>query len=597
MTDTTQTLIGFTPSRTSEQQALEARFAELPTVDSFKRHLQTLTREPHIAGTEANDRVGEQIAAAMASAGLKVDTYPYDVLLSDPEGEGSVALVTPIRLPLNTQEYILEDDLYSAHPALRPGWVAYSGSGDVTAELVYANYGRKEDFEQLAELGIDIDGKIVIARYGGNFRGYKAKYAQAGGAVGLIIYSDPRDSGYAQGPTYPEGPNLPDSGLQRGSLLTLSYAGDPLTPHTPALPLDGPYPVARLDPDEVALPRIPVIPLSYGAAIEILSRFQGDPVPAGWQGGLPFAYHLQGGAKLTVRLRIDQERQIKRIRNIVGTIPGAELPDEWILLGCHYDAWGFGTADPNSGTAMLLCLCDALGELLETGWRPKRTIKVVHWDGEEYGVIGSVEWTGQFAEALRKSAVAYINADMAATGDTFGASSSPTLKASIVAAARAVQQADGALSLYDGWMDAAGQPETAPIGDLGGGSDHIGFSSHLGVPAAALGLTHPCPVYHSCYDNLTWYERFADGSYACGPTLARVDGLLTLRLAQADLLPYDLAALCRRSAHHISNRSRNGLERARSRSPSNHWRRGPTASNPPRNGSSPRAILPLLTGR
>jgi len=531
---------GFRASRLAEQSALEERFQALPSAESFKRHLIALTSEPHIAGTPANDRVGERIAAAMAAAGLAVETYPYDVLLSDPEGEGSVALVTPIRLPLNAQEYMLEDDPYSSHPALGPGWVAYSGSGDVTAELVYANYGRREDFERLVELGIDLSGKIVIARYGGNFRGYKAKYAEAAGAVGLIIYSDPKDCGYTQGPTYPEGTNMPEHGLQRGSLLTVSHTGDPLTPTQPALPLDDPAHVERMAIEDVGLPEIPVMPLPYGSASQILSRFQGDPVPDGWQGGLPFSYRLQGGEQLTVRLRVQQERQMRRITNVVGTIEGSELSDEWIILGCHYDAWGFGTADPNSGTAMLLCLCDALGQILAEGWRPRRTIKVAHWDGEEYGIIGSAEWTAQFAQELSPRVVAYINADMAATGDRFGASASPSLKQAIIDATQDVQRADDASSLFDGWMEDAGQPERPPIGNLGGGSDHVGFSSHLGIPATQLGLSSPCPIYHSNFDNLYWYERFADASYACGPTLARVDGLLTLRLAQADLLPYDL---------------------------------------------------------
>lgn len=552
---------GFRATRLAEQSALEGRFQALPSAESFKRHLVALTSEPHVAGTSANDRVGERIAGAMAAAGLEVETYPYDVLLSDPEGEGSVALVTPIRLPLNAQEYIVEDDPYSAHPALRPGWVAYSGSGDVTAGLVYANYGRKEDFERLSELGIDLSGKIVIARYGGNFRGFKCKYAEAEGAVGLIIYSDPKDCGYTQGPTYPEGTNMPVHGLQRGSLLTVSHTGDPLTPTEPALPLDGPRSVERMAIEDVALPSIPVMPLPYGSASQILSRFQGDPVPEGWQGGLPFCYRLQGGERLTVRLRVQQERQMRRISDVVGTIEGSGLPDEWIILGCHYDAWGFGTADPNSGTAMLLCLCDALGQMLADGWRPRRTIKVAHWDGEEYGIIGSAEWTAQFAQELTQKAVAYINADMAATGDRFGSSASPSLKQAIIDATQDVQRADGSSSLYDGWMEDAGQPERPPIGNLGGGSDHVGFSSHLGIPATQLGLSSPCPIYHSNFDNLYWYERFADSSYACGSTLARVDGVLALRLAQADLLPYDLPSYAIDLRTHLETLS----DRAKSR--------------------------------
>lgn len=541
MTASSLRLSGYAGSHVVAQHDLEARFQPLPSSAAFRQHLETLSSEPHVAGTEANARVGEAIAHAMEKAGLTVQCFPYDVLLSEPDGESQVALVTPIRLPLNNQEYIHAEDPYSSHPELGPGWVAYSGSGDVSGEVVYANYGRKEDFEKLAELGIGIEGKIVVARYGGNFRGFKAKYAQAGGALGLVIYSDPQDGGYVAGAPYPEGRFLSESAIQRGSLLTLPYTGDPLTPFEPALPLDGEQRVERLDIEAVDLPRIPVAPLPHGSAVEILKRMAGQTVPREWQGGLPFTYRLTGGPQLTVRLRVQQRRSIKRISNIVGTIEGSEFPDEWIILGCHYDAWGYGTADPNSGSAALLCLSDALGELLRQGWRPRRTIKVAHWDAEEYALIGSAEWVMQFRQELAEKAIAYINADMAATGSRFGASASPSLKRLVIEAAQAVSRPDAEQTVYERWMAKADDPEEPPIGNLGGGSDHVGFYTHIGVPSAELSLSSPCPVYHSPYDNLTWYERFADGEFIFGPTLARLDGILTLRLANADVLPYSAA--------------------------------------------------------
>lgn len=551
MTGETDALTGFTPQHAAAQRALEARFLPLPSAGAFRQHIETLTKEPHVAGTAANARVGRRIGEAMRQAGLHVECFPYDVLLDEPAEESLCALVTPVRLPLNHQEYILPEDPHSAHAALGPGWVAYAGSGDVTGEVVYANYGRREDYRQLAELGVDLTDKIVLARYGGNFRGYKLKYAEEAGAAGVILFTDPRDAGYEQGLPYPEGAQMPPSGVQRGSTLVLPYNGDPLTPGRPALPLDGPEQVERLDPDILDMPRIPALPLPYGSTVEILQRMAGAAAPHAWQGGLPCTYRLTGGPGLTVRLRVAQQRALRRITNVVGTIPGAELPDEWVLLGCHYDAWGFGTADPNSGTAMLICLCDALGQLLAEGWRPRRTIKVAHWDGEEFAIIGSSEWVEQFAGELQTKLVAYLNADMAATGGTLFAAASPALKRAIIEATQAVQRPDADETLHARWL-AETDTEVPPFGALGGGSDHVGFYAHLGVPSAGVNLSNPCPVYHSAYDDLAWYERFADGSYTFGPTLARLDGVLALRLAQADLLPYDVGAYAPDLRAHLS---------------------------------------------
>ena len=530
------TLTGFADEEASQQRTCEERFLDLRSFQSFSRHHETITRAPHVAGTPANDRVGDYLIDAMKEAGLEVETYPYDVYIPDPASAdgNSVALVTPERIPLNNQEYIVEEDSFSAHPDLGPGWNAFSGSGDVTAEVVYANYGRKEDFEALDSLGVDVEGKVVIARYGGNFRGFKAKYAEDAGAEGVILYSDPADGGFTDGLSYPEGRHLSESTIQRGSLLT--RWGDPLTPGRPALPREE-SDIEREDPSDLGfLHTIPVAPLPYGSAREILGRMEGRAVPPEWQGGLPFTYRVEGGPELTVRVKVRQPLGFERVRNVVGTLRGTESPDEWIILGAHYDAWTFGAVDPNSGTAMLLSLADALGELAQDGCRPRRSIKIAHWDVEEFGIIGSIEWVEQLKDRLKSGAVAYLNADAAVSGSSFGSSAAPSLKGPIVEATKSVNHPDGG-TVFRSWLGDGDEP---PIGNLGGGSDHVAFYMHAGVPSAGLGMSGSSPIYHSAYDSRQWYERFADTAFVYGPALARVDGLLALRLARAELLPYDV---------------------------------------------------------
>lgn len=549
------TLAGFTPARQQAELKIETEFKTKPTSAAFRNHLEKLSSVPHVTGTKENEQVRDYIAETMRRAGWKVDIYPHDVLLPKGAGDIAVELVEPIRQPLNITEYTFKEDKYASDPRLTHGYNAWSGSGDATAEVVYANYGRKEDFEQLKALGISVKGKIVLARYGGNFRGYKAKFAQEAGAVGLLIYTDPADSGYMVGFTFPEGPNFNESSMQRGSLLTTPYTGDPLTPGEAALPLDAPNTPKRLDQKDAYLHKIPVTPLPYGSATEILKRMTGlRAVPAGWQGGLPYTYRLEGGPALRVRLMVKQEKTIQRIYQVVGTLTGSEFPDEWIIAGCHYDAWSFGATDPNSGTAMLLGLTESLGKLAKAGQRPRRTIKICHWDAEEPGVIGSAEWTEQFRDELTQKAVAYMNYDGAVSGRTFGASASPSMKKLIVEATQSVQYPDSNKTVYQLWMASTttGNPtrvtgSSAPatlaneptIGNLGGGSDHIAPYMHIGIPSLSAGMSGPT-LYHSQYDDLYYYNRFVDPTYKMGPTMEQVVGIMTLRLANADLVPYDV---------------------------------------------------------
>lgn len=530
---------GFSPLSAKKQFQAETAFLSLPDSSAFRKHLLELTRRPHPAGSPANFEVADYIARTMKQTGFTVEVFEYDVYLPEPPETVSAAVVTPIRLPLNNQEYILKEDPSSGHPELGPAWNAYSGNGDVTAQVVYANYGRKEDFEQLSAMGISLEGKIAIARYGGNFRGFKALYAESAGAAGLIIYSDPEDGGYVKGPPYPEGPYLNESTIQRGSLLTLPYRGDPLTPFHPAVTADDDPDVERLDPETLPFHSIPVVPLPYGSAQEILNRMTGLPVPSDWQGGLPFAYRLTGGDELTVRVVVKQKFKLSRIRNVIGTLEGKTFPDEWVLLGCHYDAWSFGAVDPNCGTAMLLTLAGSLGRLADDGFRPNRTIKIAHWDAEEPGIIGSVEWVEQFREELTAKAVAYINADAAAFGPKFSASTSPSLKDLTIEATKSVAYPGTGLTVFDHWSSQEDNLEEIVMRSLGGGSDHVGFYGHLGIPSASLGFTGSAPIYHSNYDSFHWYATFGDPGFVFGPALAKVDGLIALRLANADVIPYD----------------------------------------------------------
>jgi len=533
-----QTLRGFSPSKSEKQIIFEDNFKRLLKVETFKKHLYELTSEPHFAGSEESERVIHYLSKTMEASGLEVIHYDYDVLLAEP-GEVKIDLIGPAgRSEIPNREKIYEEDIWSSHPSLTHGWNAYSGSGDVTAEFVYVNYGTKEDFEQLDSLGISLDGKIAFARYGRNFRGFKARYAEKYGAVGLVIFTDATEGRLEADQLYPHSSFLDKSAIQRGSLITLDYYGDPLTPFAPALPLDHPETPERLSIDEIDLPGIPVAPIGSSAAKKILSAMQGKVAPEDWQGGFKFPYRLKSGEGVKINLMVNQAREIKRITNVFGKIEGAVYPDEWIILGCHHDAWTFGTADPNSGTAMLLTLSDAFGQMFSNGWRPDRTIVFAHWDAEEYGLIGSSEWVEHKLEEIIEKAVVYINADMTVTGPRFAASATPSLHTSIIEAAESVTHPDTALSLLDYWTMNS-DSERPPIGRLGSGSDFAPFVLHAAIPAAQIGLYGSAPVYHSAFDNLYFYEQFIDGDFKYGPALAAYYGVIASRFAKSEILPYD----------------------------------------------------------
>ena len=528
---------GYTSESWKKQLEIESIFLKQQNLTAFKKHLKKITERPHVAGSETNVAVQQYMTEVMEKAGFEVKQYPYDLYLPSTPGSSLIEIVTPSRAILNQKEDIIPGDVYSKDPLLWKGWNAFSGSGEVTAEVVYANYGRKEDFETLKALGIDLKGKIVLARYGGNFRGYKVKFAEAYGAAGLIIYTDPKDSGYAKGLVYPEGPYYNKSTIQRGSLLTTDFTGDPLTPFEPALPLDGKKKIKRMDPSLAQLHKIPVTPIAYGEAEKILSQMNGKVVPTSWQGGLPFTYRLEGGSALTVRLKVDQKIDFVRAANVVGMMKGSEAPEEWIILGCHFDAWGFGATDPNSGTAMLLSLSETLGKLKKEGFTPKRSILIGHWDAEEFGVIGSAEWVEQMREQLQAKGVVYMNFDGGVSGKNFGASAAPTLKKILVEASKSVKYPYTDQSLFDFWRKNSN--DEPRIGNLGGGSDHIAFYMHVGVPSLSGGAGGP-NLYHSNYDSFQFYEQFVDPEFKMGPMVEQMAGIMALRMANGELIPYNL---------------------------------------------------------
>lgn len=584
----------FAPNRLATQREFERALSGAPTTDSLRASHDLLASRPHVAGTPGGLAGAERLAARFREfAGLDVATPEYSVWLPYAVS-AELEIVSPARRTLPVRERrIPEADPFTAHvdpdaPDLDLGWNGYSGSGEATGPVVYANYGTKDDFAKLKEQGISCEGAIVLARYGGNFRGYKAKFAQEAGAVGVLIYTDPGDSGYAQGPVYPEGPWANETYIQRGSIDTLPYDGDPLTPGVPAYPSA----VDRLDPNAVALPRIPVQPIGYGAALEIMREMTGPPVHTGtgsvappgkaWQGGLPLTYRLTGGDALRVRLKVDQPRAQRPIRNVIASLRGSRFPEQMVIVGAHHDAWGYGADDPLSGTIVVVELAKAFADAAAQGFRPARTILFCGWDAEEFGIIGSSEWVEDNARHLTDSCVAYINLDAAVSGWDFSASASPSLQRLIWdAASEVAQPADprpGASnpaeprSILEAWKSrhanrapAAGAPQrradqpTEPrpdamptIGAMGGGSDHTGFLTHLSIPCASMSFGGAGgTAYHSMYDTLAWYRMMMRNDYSSHAALTRVVGLVLARLANADVIPYDHAAPSGETRRHL----------------------------------------------
>src|ERR1044072_5723554 len=445
-------LDGFTREGSVQQRRREEDFRAVPAPASAREHLRKLTAEPHVAGTKENYATAIYVRDQMRSYGIPSELKEYEVLLPYPKQPGIVELIRPRRERLAVKEAIVPEDPSASNPKIIPLFNGYSPSGDVTAPLVYVNYGLPPDYEALKTLGVDVKGKIAIARYGNSFRGVKAQVAEQNGAVGLIIYSDPADDGYGQGDVYPKGPWRPASSAQRGSVQFLSPSpGDPLTPGRPALPG-----VPRLKIEEVTnMPRIPVQPISYGDARRLLEPLRGPVRPRGFQGGLPFAYHVGGTEFVQVHLKTQMDFQVRKIWNVISIIEGAEEKDRWVVMGNHRDAWTFGAVDPNSGSSAMLEVGRGFGALLKKGWKPRRTIMLCSWDGEEYGLLGSTEWAEENADELKQKAVAYLNVDSAVSGANFGAASVPSMWKLIRSATRDIKDPKTGQTVYQRWQDRA----------------------------------------------------------------------------------------------------------------------------------------------
>lgn len=544
---------GFTAKSTQAQLAAEARFLEIPKASECRQFLNILTEDPHPAGSEQGKVLAEYVRARFLQYGFEAELVPYEVLLSTPK-KIELQLLEPEKYEAKLTEAGVPNDKDSYTSAALAHFHGYSPGGDVTADVVYANYGLPEDYEKLDELGIDVRGKVVIVRYGKCFRGVKVREAELRRAVAVIIYSDPADDGFARGDVVPRGPWRPETSVQRGSVgYMFIQPGDPLSPGWAAT-----KGARKIEQEAVTgagtnggvLPGIPSIPLSYADATPILKNLAGANVPEGWQGNLAFAYHTGPGPS-RVHLKAEIQWETKLVYNVIAKWKGSERPDEWVVLGNHRDAWVHGAVDPNSGTASMLETARALGKLKEAGFKPRRTLVFGSWDAEEYGLVGSTEWCEELREELTKKAVAYINVDSGVSGRDFHAGAAPSLARFVRDCAAAVEDPRERRSILDVWTDRSkaaasrnsninypgNDGELPRIGDLGSGSDYTAFQHHLGIPSIDLGFSGPYGVYHSTLDDFFWMEKFGDPDFSSHRALARYMGVALLRFANCDLLP------------------------------------------------------------
>ena len=559
----TPTVFGYTDF--AQQAKWDAAFMAVPDAKLAGEHLKTLTAEPHWASSPEDYKTALYVADKFKAAGLKTEIVPYRVWLNKPvkieitavDANGKPLMAGPTPEHVDAKAY--GGDPFQDDPRILPAFNGSSPSGDVTADVVYANYGTLEDFKKLKDLGVDVKGKIVLVRYGANFRGVKVYIAQQYGAAGVLIYSDPADDGYARGDKYPRGPMRPDSGVQRGSVQFLPiYAGDPSSPGVGAT-VELKDSERMMDATKMNQPSIPANPLSYQDAAPILEALDGAATPHEWQGGLPFAYHLGGTGAVKVHMHLEQEYKLRTIWDVIGTIPGDDT-EHWVVAGNHRDAWVYGAVDPNSGTAAMLETVHGLGALLKLGWKPKRTIVVASWDAEEEGLMGSTEWVESHMAQL-SHAVAYFNTDVGVAGPEFSAAAVPSLQQFVREVTRQVPSPKGG-TVYEQWrkdqqdsprrrtMDAA--PDEVRVGTLGSGSDFTPFFQHVGVPSTDVGSDGPYGVYHSVFDNYNWFIRNADPTFVYEQQMARVFGLEVLHMADADVLPYDYRLYGREVKSYVS---------------------------------------------
>jgi N-acetylated-alpha-linked acidic dipeptidase len=549
-----QPVRGFPGALLATERVREDALRAVPSPDTLRAQLIALSAVPHEAGTERSHQVAEAILARFRSFGLDASIERFEALMPRPVSR-SLQLLSPERYTARLHEPAVVGDPTSGQAEQLPTFNAYSPDGDVSGDLVYVNYGVPDDYRTLDSLGISVRGKIVIARYGASWRGIKPKVAAEHGAIGCLIYSDPRDDGYFVGDVYPKGPMRPAQGVQRGSVMDMPlYPGDPLSPGWASEPGARRLPLAEAQ----TLARIPVLPISYGDALPLLRNLAGPVAPEAWRGALPITYHVGPGPG-RVRLAVRFEWKTRPLYDVVATIRGAVHPDEWVIYGNHHDAWVNGAEDPLSGQVSLDETARSLGVLLRSGWRPARTVILAAWDGEEWGLLGSTEWVEKHADELATNAVAYFNGDSNGRG-WLGASGSPSLEAFLFEVVRDVPDPAGdAPSALEAAQrhhreerardTTAADGDTAfAIGSLGSGSDYTAFLDHVGVASLDVryGGATRAGIYHSAYDDYTFYLRFLDTALTAEVAEARTLGTALLRLADAPVLPFEFGAAARR---------------------------------------------------
>ncbi|KAM0879467.1 hypothetical protein ACQ4PT_034219 [Festuca glaucescens] len=512
-------------------------FLSLGSNDTAAAHLRALTARPHLAGTEANAVAAEHVVSTLSFLSFPTRVTPYSVLLSYP-AHRSLSLSAPGRA---TTAFALVQDTYPDDPnagvsaEVVPTFLAYSASGSAAAEAVYANYGRAEDYTYLASRGVNVTGKVAIARYGKVYRGDKVINARVAGAAAAVIYTDFKD--YTPGKTFPDGPWMPPTGVQVGS--TFKGVGDPTTPMWASSEGCERVSIAEaMATDD--MPGIPALPVSGRDGEEILQLIGGDVAPEDWQGGEGAPVYRLGPGPAVLNLTYTGNETMATIQNVIAVIEGKEEPERYVILGNHRDAWTFGAADPNSGTAALLELAQRLSKLQNKGWRPRRTIILCNWDAEEYGLIGSTEWVEENRAMLTSKTVAYLNVDIGVCNSGVDASATPQLDELLKQASKQVPNPDnGTESLYDMWMAS----DSSLIGRLGGGSsDYSAFVQHIGIPSVDMSIGSDYAVYHSLYDDFTWMEKYGDPMFRRHVAVASMWGLLALRLSDEEILPFNYSS-------------------------------------------------------
>jgi len=543
-------ILGFTPASAARESEIETKFKAIPTPDEERHQHHIFTAEPHVAGSPRNNELARYMADEWKQEGLEdVVIRRYDVYGSNPKFT-SLEMVAPVHYRAGLREIPVLGDPDSKNKSISSAWSGMSASGEVTAPLVYAHSGNPEDYDLLRKQGIDVKGKVVLVRYSNpySYRGFKALTAEREGAAALLIYSDPAEDGFKKGPVVPKGPWGPEYHIQRGAITyDFMVPGDPLTPGWASVPGAKRIPVEQA----TSIPKIMALPLSWHDAKPLLSNMDGPVAPEDWQGGLPIKYHL-GGNRVRVHVKIEMDNSTQPYYVVEGRIRGAKLPDEWIVVGNHRDAWVFGGVDPSSGTASMMELTRALGKLAKSGTRPQRTIVVCSWDGEEMGLTGSTEWGEQFAGELRNKAVAYINVDEATSGPNFHGQAVASLAPMLVETTHSLKDPSGK-TLYEVWKASTARQrreakQSAEVTDfnladtrIGSGSDHTVFLNFVGVPVLGLQFEGSYGVYHSAYDDFFWMNHFGDPGYHYHTLMTQLWGVLALRLANADLLPFDFA--------------------------------------------------------